>query len=625
MRPEITDELNKKDVGEFHKSILDSTKALIKRSRQDMSSYYPNWDLQDMVYRGERQWDVDDIDMERKGKPVKMVVPNTYAQVMSFTSFMFLMLTQNRTFFELSPIGQEDYGTKNVDSETLLEYNLRKNTWNQILFQHLLDIGRFGPAILECSWTRQVTHVYITPEPTLVTVNNVEADVRAGSDWKEVIKYEGNLVRSVSPYRFFPDTRYPLVDFQRGEFCGAEEDYSMGQLFDLQEAGEVAGIEFIEALPRDLNRQRGGETRSSIVQSNGNPRVRFDPENRSSNVIVTKCQRWIVPKQFKVDGKPIGPEEHRILYHLWYANDNRLIRCEPALWWHNTFGWTLGHFTPDMQQTVTMGLAGLIYRLQDVINWYVNSHITSVRRVMQNRLVINPQFINTPSLDGEGDIYMRPGIGRSVTDALFQLKVQDVTSGHMGDVDMIGKILEVVTGVNANAMGQYNSGRRSAQEARVVTAGAAGRMKMHGHLIFDTSLAPLAQMMLSNLRQSLSLDQFSRVIGPQAMQANPNRYAEFRGAPEDTIATTDYFTFDSTLASEKGFIAQSLQELLTNIMANPAAAMQLDLDPRAIIEEMQFLRGAGPIGRFSLSKRVATGQAQPLAPMPLQQPTPAVK
>ena len=50
--------------------------------------------------------------------------------------------------------------------------------------------------------------------------------------------------------------------------------------------------------------------------------------------------------------------------------------------------------------------------------------------------------------------------------------------------------MEVVTGVNANAMGQYNSGRRSASEARVVTAGAAGRMKMHGQLIWDTSLGP---------------------------------------------------------------------------------------------------------------------------------------
>lgn len=326
----------------------------------------------------------------------------------------------------------------------------------------------------------------------------------------------------------------------------------------------------------------------------------------------------MIPKEFKYGPKdtPLGPEDFPVLYHVWYANDNRLIRCEPALWWHNSFGWTVSQFTPDMQCTLNYGLADLIYRLQDVITWFVNSHITSVRRVIQNRLIINPNIIDPTTLDGEGDVYVRKGVNRAVGEGFAQLKVQDVTGGHMTDVELLGKLMEVVTGVNGNAMGQYNSGRRSAQEARVVTAGAAGRMKMHGHLIFESGLAPLAQMMLSNLRQSLSMESFNRIIGAPAV-ADPNRFTIFKGTPEEIICGDDFFTFDSTLASEKGFIAQSLQELLVAIMSNPLAAQQLDLDPRAMLDEIQQLRGAGPVGRFSLSKRVAAGQAAPLMPMPM--------
>jgi hypothetical protein len=72
--------------------------------------------------------------------------------------------------------------------------------------------------------------------------------------------------------------------------------------------------------------------------------------------------------------------------------------------------------------------------------------------------------------------------------------------------------------------------------------------------------------------------------------------------------------FDSTLQSEKGFIAQSLQELLVAVINNPVAAQQLDIDPRAMLEEIQYLRGVGNVGRFSLSQRVASGQVPPLPP-----------
>lgn len=622
MTEDVIKDLEKQYPSEFHNELLESTKSLVKRSRGVMSRYYEDWDLQDQVYRGERFLDADDKENERKGKPTKMVVPNTFAQVQTFASFLFLMFNQNKRFFELDPLGGEDYGTKKEDSELLLEQNLKRNQWNQLLFQHLLDVARFGPGILECSWTRKLSRVFVTPDPSVINISGVEATLQPGSGWQDLVKYEGNEIRAVSPYRFFPDFNFPLCDFRRSKtFCAAEEDFSMQDLYDLESVGEVAGVKFIEGLPRNLNDVRGGQTRSSVIgMYGGNGKPTFDSGNPSHCCIVTKCQRWIVPSEFKVDGNRLGQEEFPVLYHIWYANDNRLIRAEPAMWWHDNFGWSASQFTPDMHRTINLGLTDLIYRLQDVISWFINSHITSVRRVIGNRLIVNPMIIDSTTLDGEGDIYVRKGVSRPIKDGFEQLKVQDVTGGHMADADLLGKIMEMVTGVNGNAMGQYNSGRRSAQEARVVTAGAAGRMKMHGHLIFEQGLAPLASMMLSNLRQSLSMESFVRVIGQEAMTKDPNRYAAFKGTPEEVVCGDDYFTFDSTLASEKGFIAQSLQELLVAVMSNPVAAQQLDIDPRAMLEEIQFLRGAGPISRFSLSKRVASGQATPLPPMPVQKP-----
>jgi hypothetical protein len=605
MTDDVKNELNREAPSDFHKAILDHAKQLVKMSRSKMKDHYSDWDLQDQVYRGERFMDEKDVKAAMKNEPVKLIVPHTFAQVMTFSSFLFLLFTQNRTFFELVPTGQEDHGEKHEDLETVLENNLRNNQWNTILFQHLLDNARFGPSVTECSWTRKLVHAYVTPEPVMQTYNGIQIDVRGGSEWQDFVKYEGNQVRHVSPYRFFPDTRFPLSEFQRGEFCAAEEEYSKAMLRDLESAGEVAGIDRIRPLPQNLDRERGGPTRTAM-NFNEDRSFLLGPAKSEGTVLVTKMQVWIVPSQFDInEKKKLGPEEFPILYHLWYANDNRVIRCEPAYWWHNEFSWNVSEFTPDMHHTINSGLADLIYRLQDVITWHINARITDVRRNLRGRNIVDKSGIEPDSLDGDGDIYLRKSAGKSGVDKWIKpLDVRDVTQSHMTDAETLGKVMEVVTGVNNNAMGQYNSGRRSAQEARVVTAGAAGRMKLHGQLIWDAAIAPLGRKMLSNVRQSLPFEMFGRIVGlndQEHAEELQKRFAMFKGTPQEVICGDDYFVFDSTLSSEKGFMAQSLQELLVAILnSDPAAAQRMaqGVDPVKIVEEIQYLRGSGNIKRF---------------------------
>ncbi|HEU0048813.1 MAG TPA: hypothetical protein VFQ43_14580 [Nitrososphaera sp.] len=606
MIEDVKKELNSQTPSTFHEEILNHALSLVKMSRSSMSDNYATWDMHDQVFKGIRYFDQDDIQQSREGKPVKMVVPNTFAQVMTFSSFLFLLFKQNKTFFELIPTGDEDYGDKQKDCELVLERDLRHNRWSGCMFQHLLDIGRFGPGIFECCWTRNLSHAYIASEPQQVTYNNVTTEVRSGSEWREYVKYEGNLVRPVSPYRWFPDTRFPLTEFQKGEFCAAEEEYSIAQLRKLQDAGEVGGIDRIEPFANNWKSLRGGESRFSFDVATETKKAvgaLWKPGQSEGTVIVTKMQVWLVPKKFQLTAKnrSLGPEEFPILYHLWYANDNRVIRCEPAYWWHNDFGWSVSQFTPDMHHTVNTGLAELIYRIQDVITWHINSRITDVRRNMRGRRVVDPAGIETSSLDGDGDIYMRSGASKAGVDRFIkQLDMKDTTQGHLQDAEILGKIMQVVTGVNDNIMGQYNTGRRSAQEARTVLSGAAGRMKMHGFMIWEDGFAPIGKQMLSNSRQSLSAESFGRIIGGLPEEA-AGRYTAFKGTPEEVIMADDYFTFDSTLSSEKGFMAQSLQDLLGVIMqSDPVAAAKVgqQINPAKIVDEIQYLRGSGNIKRF---------------------------
>lgn len=638
---ELTDVNDKPDT--FHNRVLTYVRGLVKMSRTRMSRYYRFWDLQDRVYRAEKVEDRDDAEQRLKQTPTKMVVPNTFAQVMTFVSFIFLMYRQNSRFFELKPTGGEDYDQKREDCELSLERDLNHNEFNTKLFQHLLDTARFGLGVLETSWSLEETRAFVVPpaQPQMFNGVQVGSDPLPGQ-WQQFTKFEGNRIRNVSPYRFFPDTRFPLVDFQKGDFCACEDDFSIAELRRLESQGEVAGIDFIRPLGDKWQQERGGEQRGTAAQdllADTGTRRGFSSKNDSHTALVTKVQVKIVPSKFQIGDKDtdvLDPDINwPVLYNVWYANDNRVIKLEQVTNWHGEFSFCIAQFTPDMHHTMSLGLAELVYHMQDVISWLINSHIKSVRRVIANRLIVDPKLVETKTLDGDGDIYLRKSVTVPLDQAVGQLRSQDVTSNHMSDAGTVGQMMEAASGVNGNMQGQYSEGRRSAYQSRVVTAGAAGRMKLHAQLIWESCYSRIGRHMLSNQRQSLSFESFSRLIGTcqptddqltrgiiDPQQVAMLRYQEFQGTPEEIICSDDFFIFDSTLTSEKGYMAQSLQELLAAVMqSNPMAAVQFSqsVDLTKIFDEINELRGGGPLSRFAYTPaQKAAMQAQAMQQQQLQ-------
>lgn len=617
MTIEVLTDLATEEKSDFHDKLLHDCLANIKASRTRMSKYYLDWDKQDQIYRGEKWSDLEDRKNRQEGKPEKFIVANSHSQIQAFVSFLLGLFTQNATPFELKPTGNPEFGKLWEDCEAILERDCDKSHWNHILYQFLLDTARFGIAPLEVTWSKETVRAFVVPPPVTQEIMGIPMTSQMPGAWQEFVKFEGNRVRNISPYRFFPDMNFPISEFYRGSFCGSEEDYTMGDLRDLQSAGEVTGVEFIQQMQKNLSIFRGGESRFSF----GDFPASWSNEDRLAPVVITKLRKWITPSTYKFNGKTVfatgdaEQDDKKVLYTIWYANDNRIIKAEIAKEFHQEFGYAVGQYTPDIHKNVTMGLADLIYPLQETISWFINSHIRSVTRVMQNRMVINPTLVDTKSYDGDSDILLRKGVGRmDPRMAVSQVPAQDVTAAHMGDAAALSQIMQMITGVNDNLQGQPNAGRRSAQENRVQTAGAAGRLKMHAKLLWEMGLGRIGRLMLSNTRQSLSKESFAKALGLEKDPDLETRYSSFIGTPEEIICGDDYLIFDSTLASEKGFAAQSLQELLSMLLqANPQAAVQFSqtIDISKIFEEMQWLRDGTSPERFKYSpQEMAQMQAQ---------------
>jgi hypothetical protein len=601
------DEKIQKDLKEaqptpFMQQMLEDTRALVSISRRKMTEYYPQWDKNDDVYRSIRQRDKEDIAAFERTEPEKMVVPISFAQIQTFVAFCFSLYYQRDRFFELNGFTAEDDHAAKV-GEALLVRDLSKNVFEGKLVQFLLDIARFGIGITKCTWVEEkqlVKKETTVPGQTFMGVKISQDTTQETTEWATA--YQGNRIINVSPYRFFPDVRLPLTRFQEGEFCASEDVFSMSQLKQWEREGVVAGVDHIKPLGKDIAQDRGYrwdtglDPGGALTQGAG---IKGDGQTKKT-VIITECQRTIIPSQYEIDGEPLGEEDYPVKYVIWVANDNRVIKCEPLNYIHNEFTYQVGQFVLDNNVLMSAGLSDTIDQLQSVISWFINSRITNVRKVIGDKLIVNTAMVNMSDLQNRRPIIRLTGAATGDIDRYIkQLQLQDVTTTHITDVKELHGILKMVTGITDSLLGEVKPGKRSATENRNTTTGAATRLKLTAAVIFRTALEPLGRQMLSNLRDGLDQETYVRLLESKA-QATP----EFISVNKDDLkGHYDFEVFDGTLPSDRFHIAQAIDELVQAFMANPQAAVYLGLDPKKLLMESLQLRGVRNPERFALQQQ----------------------
>jgi hypothetical protein len=608
----IGKELKETEMTPFHKKVLEDTRALVTISRRKMSEYYPTWDKNDDIYRAILQRDKADLAAFDRKEPEKMVVPTSFAQIMTFVSFCYTLFTQRENFFELDGFTAEDDKPAKV-GEALLRRDLSKNLWEAVLFQFLLDIARFGIGIVKTSWVTETQNIRKTVDvKPMVFLGATLRKARTDEVIEQGISYQGNKIINISPYRFYPDVRLPLSRFQEGEFCASEDVYTISQLKSWEKDGEVFGVDHIKPLGKEVSQDRGYrwdtglDPGGALTQGAG---VRGDGQVKKT-VIVTEVQRTIIPSQYEVDGEPIGEEDYPVKYNIWLANDNRVIKCEPMNYIHNQFTYSLAPFVFDNNTLVSGSLADTIDSLQSVISWFVNSRITNVRKIISDKLIVNPSMVNMDDLKQRKPVIRLSGAaGGDIDRYIKQLQLTDVTTTHIKDVQVLHDILKMVTGITDSLLGEVRPGKRSATENRNSTTGAAARIKTLASIIFRFAIEPMGRQMLSNLRDGLDEETYVRLMGQRAV-ATP----EFiKVTKEDLVGHYDFEVFDGTLPSERHLIAQALEELFQALLTNPQAAAAFNLDPKKILFEVLQLRGVRNPERFELTPVEQQQQLQSLA------------
>lgn len=595
MDARIKAHLDTPEQSEFHTDLLDKCKALVNMSRSHMKEFYEQWDHNCEVYRGERTPDQQDKDASQRGEPEKMVVPVSHAQVEALISFCMSLYLQRNSVFELIATGEEDEKAAAV-AQAVLDRDLVWNKFEVVLRQFLLDIARFGVGVINVSWIEkkqrkvvQVAAPAIMPlfggTPSLPTMQEQETWVTA---------YQGNKLINISPYRFFPDVRMPLHRLQDGEFVAFEDWYNLPNLRAMERDGDVVGIKHVKPLTQQQweERQRTSRPNTTLLTDQTEADAMTATGGKESKMyVMTEVQLTLVPADFEVDGQPLGKEDYPVKYNIAYVNDQRIVRCEPLSFDHDQYTCVVGQYVPDQEDLIGLSLCDTIDMLQQVLSWFINAHITSVRKVIGDKLIVDPSLVEWSDIAERKPVIRlkQDAAGQDVNKAVMQLQTVDITARHMTDANELNGWLMQTTGIQHNALGQYFTGRRTAAEANSANSATAARLKSFALVNFRSALEPMAKQMLSNLRQGMDVEQLVRVTGPLADMSGMKQFMKV--SRQDMQGEYDFEIFDGTIPSERAMQAMALQEFLTAAMANPQVVISLGYDPKKIVEEWLTLRG----------------------------------
>lgn len=615
MRDEVINILKQKTETKELQDLRQRVKGLVKMSRSVMKDYYPLWDKNDSIYRGERAIDETDRKAIKRAEPAKVFVPLSHSQCQTFAAFGTMVLTQRDWFYEIGGTGIEDERSAKL-MQAVIQRDLVYNKFKGILLpQFLIDVARYGVGIFKSQWRNVTMPVAVqVPDPKWKPQANAlpgQAQAPTITQWQDKTKYQGNMLEVVSPYRWFPDTRLPLTRYREGEFCADEREYSFQELEKLQSSGVVAGIDDIPRLPD--NSDAFNERRLINLRENNN--VGYTPSLASADsaffCVVSEVELRCNPSKLKIgDGVVLDPDlDADVIVLIWVANDGRIIRIEDSGYDHSEFLFDAAQFFNDQTRVINHGISELIGPMQDIMDWLMNSRVTNVRKIMQNQLVVDPRFVEMQDLKDRNPIVRLKSTveGMAISNFLTQLNVHDVTQSHVSDMANVQNFAEDATGMTENLLGSYSSGRRSAREASNVNANAAARVMLPLNGLWDGALYPLGQKLQSNIQQGLDIPQLVNIVGLQRVVLEQDAVQQFLPVDRSMLQGSYHFlTFDATLPSQRMAVASTLQEVLVELSQNPRLVFALGYDPKLIFEEWLELSGVRNAERFRLTpQRIA--------------------
>ena len=503
--------LNLDPKGELHKSLLSEILVRISETHGAMSAKYGKWRNLDKTLTSYIRLDQEEAREKAKDdrQPLSIVVPSSHATLETMMTYLVqAFLTQ--PVFKFSGVGSEDV-LGAILMEQIVHRQAIKGQMTVALHTMFRNALVYGVGPISPIW--KVTEGYRSIAKPVTGIRGFGRKIRGGKVVERirerVVRFEGNELHNIDPYRYFPDTNVAGWNVDAMEYVGWMNDDNKMQILAEERAseGEVFNgryLEYVDGL--SIYGQDNSERDPDRVALYG------ESGNRNS---VHRLYLYIdlIPSEWG-----LGPSQYPEKWLFSVVGDKLIIQAQPLEFDHQQFPIVVCDPETDGFSPLSTSKMETIQGLQQFMNFLYNSHIANVRKAVHDMFVIDPERINLNDVmnPGPGRIIRtrKKAWGQGLDDAIKQLEVSDVTQNHIQESVLLHQVIERSSGASDFLQGILRGGeRRTAEEVRTVTGGSLSRLEKMAIMISTQAMQPLGYMIASQTQQFLSSEQYVQLVG----------------------------------------------------------------------------------------------------------------
>lgn len=590
----------------LHRKIKEAIWERYKLSWNQMEPYRSKWNKDDkraVAYLKETENDRLRRSLRNDGKPqfTTIEVPYSYAILMTLqTYWTTVFLGRDPVFQYMSRHGEPQMRVQAL--EALIAYQTLVGEQLAPYYIWLLDAAKYGLGVVCTYWSNEsvvVSNIEERPETYLgIPVPGRTKKVRVA---KKIPGYRGHRVFNVRPQDFLPDPRVPIKDLQRGEFCGRIFDSSWNELVKRQQRGELFNLDIVKERRRNMTDDRDRQD----LTSRGDPLVQIpDPNQPQTDILdmgfhsIIEMVIELVPEEWGL-GTTKFPEK----WVFTLVDQEVICGAQPLGEIHGKFPYAVQQYEMDGYIVNPRSLPEVLSPLNDALSWLINTHFHSVRKVINDQLVVDPSKIVMKDCTDPASgrlIRLRPeAYGTDARLAVHQLQTVDVTQNHLKDSQIIAEMMQRVSGVTDNVMGMVNAGgRKTATEVRTSSTFGVNRLKTHSEYNSALAWTPLSQMFVSGTQQHYDAEQTFKIAGDLL----PGSPQQMMITPEDIAGFYDFVPVDGTMPVDKFAMANLWREIMAQMAKIPDLMAQYSIGQ--IFSYTAKLAGAVNIDQFRLDVNV---------------------
>jgi hypothetical protein len=608
---EYPEGLDLKPGSPLHTKLLNFIIDKARQSKNTVSKQYDTWNLIDekltaYIPASDKEKDVREKD---RRKPISIVVPYSFAILETMISYL-------ATAFLPEPIFRyEGTSPEDIIGAMLLEkkISLDCNRTKVALAMHTMfrDAGAYGIGIVAPGWQmRKGKRTRRAATGFYDTFSNFVQEGWERVETEEVL-FEGNELRNIDPYRYFPDPNVAIHEIQRGEFVGWMDDTNLMNLLDEEKNNsDYFNVRYLKHIQNK---------RSSLYNVDESRRMeKVGGSFRDQNGLITKpidllhMYVKLVPSSWN-----LGDSDYPEKWLFTIAADTVIVRAKPLGLDHDMFPVAVCAPDFDGYSPIAVGRSELVQGMQEVLDWLFNSHIANVRKAINDMIIVDPYLVNINDLKdpqpGKLIRLRRPAWGRGVDKVAQQLAVQDITKLNISDAVLVMKYMQQIFGTDNPMMGALREGgpeRLTKAEFQGTTMGAVSRLERVAKVIGLQALQDIGYMFAYHTQQLMSEDVWVKSEGSwpeKLMQDMGVQDGRVKISPWDILVDYDLLVRDGSVPG--GNFSGVWSQLFKTIMSSPELAGRFNV--MGIFKYIARNLGAKNVDDFEL-KQIPQTQAQVL-------------